>query len=417
MHRRDFLALSAAATGSLVAPTTLRAAASDDDGYWTQIAGQYDRPEGVIQLEHGNWGAMARPVLERYLEHLRRVNRDTSYYARRGMGGDLQQVQQRVAVFLGVDPDEVILTRNATEALRALITRYRRLQPGDAVLFADHDYDSMQDSMLALRHIRGTEPLRIVLPHPATRAGLIAAYRTALDAHPKIRLILLTHLGHRSGLVLPVREIAALAKSRGVDVIVDAAHSLGQLDFTLPDLGADFIGVNLHKWIGAPLGIGAMIIRKDRLDDIEPDPAAHLESETGIRGRMHIGTFDYATALTLPDAIAFQEAIGAPRRANRLQALRNRWVSAFAGDPRIDILTPADPLLYGAITAFRLTATPDATAHNAFARRLLDQHGVFTVLRTGLDAGACIRVTPSLANNMDDVDRLVAALREELGTE
>lgn len=419
MRRRDFLAWSAAgAAGAITSGPAARAAtaattATADDAYWTALARQYDRPDGVVQLEHGNWGAMARPVLDRYIEHLRRVNRDTSYYARRTMGSELQQVQATLAAFLGVGADEVILTRNATEALRALITRYSKLQTGDAVLFADHDYDSMQDSMVALRHLRGAEPVRIALPHPASHETLIAAYRAALDANPRIRLILLTHIGHRSGLGIPVKEITALARERGADVIVDAAHSLGQLDFTLPDLGADFIGFNLHKWVGAPLGVGAMIVKRERLGDIEPDPAANPESETGIRGLMHVGTYDFAAALTLPAAIAFQQEIGSARRAARLRALRDRWTQPLADHPRIDILTPDDARLYGAITSFRLRDTPDMAAHSALARRLLDGHGIFTVTRAGLAAGACIRVTPALANGMDDLDRLVTALRAE----
>ena len=419
LRRRDFLAFSAAgaagamATGPAALAATATPTATNDDAYWAALSQQYDRPQGVVQLEHGNWGAMARPVLDRYIEHLHRVNRDTSYYARRTMGPELQQVQATLASFLGVGTDEVILTRNATEALRALITRYRKLQPGDAVLYADHDYDSMQDSMVALRHLRGVEPIRIALPHPASYDSLIAAYRTALDANPRIRLILLTHIGHRSGLGIPVKEIAALARERGADVVVDAAHSLGQLDYTLPDLGADFIGVNLHKWIGAPLGVGAMIVKRERLGDIEPDPAANPESETGIRGLMHVGTFDFAAALTLPTAIAFQQEIGASRRAARLRAMRNRWTQPLARHPRIDILTPDDPRLHGAITSFRLRDTPDMAAHSDLARRLLDRHGIFTVTRAGLNAGACIRVTPALANSMGDLDRLVTALQAE----
>ncbi|MDE2618774.1 MAG: aminotransferase class V-fold PLP-dependent enzyme, partial [Sphingomonadales bacterium] len=339
-----------------------------------------------------------------------------SFYARRAMGPDLAAAHRGVADLLGVGSDEVVLTRNATEALRALIVGYRAVGPGDAVLCADHDYDAMLNCMAALRERRGVELIRIALPHPASYQGLIDAYAAALEAHPRVRLVLLTHLGHRSGLVLPVAEIAALAKARGADVIVDAAHSLGQLDTRVPELGADFIGVNLHKWIGAPLGVGAMVVRRGRQDAIATDPAASPERDSGIAALMHTGTVDFAAVLALPTALAFQQGIGAAARAARLRALRNRWTAQLGGLGAIDILTPDDSRLHGAITSFRLRNTPTLRDHEAFAARLLEAHRVFTVVRTGLHDGPCIRVTPALANTMDDCDRLVHAVRASLAS-
>src|SRR4029079_16615720 len=126
-----------------------------------------------------------------------------------------------------------------------LILQYNRLKPGDAVLYADLDYDSMQASMESLARLRGVRVIQIALHEPATRQSLIDTYRAAFDTHPAIRMVLLTHLSHRTGLVLPIAEIVGMARERGIDALVDAAHSVGQLDFHLPDLKADFIGMNL----------------------------------------------------------------------------------------------------------------------------------------------------------------------------
>lgn len=413
MKRRDFLAAAAAAPAAgILRPTAAVSAPPGID--WDRIAALYDQPPGVIQLEHGNWGAMARPVRQEYLRQVERVNRDTSFYARRTMGADLRAAHRAVAALLGVEPGEVVLTRNATEALKTLILGYEGLRSGDTVILADHDYDAMQHCMASLAARRGVEVVRIALPHPATHQGLIDAYAAALRAHPRTRLVLLTHLGHRSGLVLPVAEITALAQSRGAEVIVDAAHSLGQLDFRLPDLGADFIGVNLHKWIGAPLGVGAMIVRRGRHGEIGRDPASDPDRESGIAALVHTGTVDFAAVLTLPAAIAFQDAIGAARRAARLRALRDCWAAPFADHSAIDLLTPPDPRLHGAITAFRVKGDISAQAHEQLAARLLNEFGLFTVVRTGLANGACIRVTPALANRMADCDSLAQALQRLL---
>jgi selenocysteine lyase/cysteine desulfurase len=394
--------LGAAAVPFAAGPIAAAAAHND----WERIAREYDVTREVIQLEHGNWGMMARPVLAAYEAMVERVNRDTSYYARRSMVGDLEAARAALANAMGVGLDELAFTRNATEAMKVLILQYNRLKPGDAVLYADLDYDSMQTSMESLAR-RGVRVIKIALPEPATRQSLIDAYRSAFDANRAIRMALLTHLSHRTGLVLPVAEIATMARERGIDVLVDAAHSVGQLDFRLPDLKADFVGINVHKWIGNPLGVGALYIRRDRIAAIDPDPA-EKPSSTDIQARVHTGTPDYAAQLTVPAALAFQAAIGAAPRAARLRALRDRWVHAVRDLPQVQVLTPDD--LHGAITSFRLRGRTSHDDNVALARTLLDKYRIFTVHRDGLASGSCIRVTPSLASRMSDCDALASAI-------
>jgi len=328
------------------------------------------------------------------------------------MGADMRSVVDRLAAFLGVDQDEIVLTRNATEALKALIGGYNRIKPGQAALYADLDYGSMQASLEASMARRGAHTIRIALPEPASHQNAIDAYAEAFENHPDIRLVLLTHISHRTGLQLPLREVAALARARGNDVIVDAAHSLGQVDFDIAGLGADFVGLNLHKWMGAPLGVGAAYIRKGRVSAIDPDIADENHGSGGISSRVHTGTVDYAASLTLPAALDFQAMIGAPARAARLKALRDRWVGKVRGLPGIEVLTPDDPRMHGGITSFRLSGRTSEAETRALAATLLDRFGIFTVHRTGLASGACVRVTPALFNAMADVDALAAALRE-----
>ncbi len=384
--------------------------APDDETFWASIAADYDVPRDVIQLENGNWGAMPRPVRAAYEQAVARVNRDTSYYARRGMLADLAAARMAVAEELGVPADEIAFTRNATEALKALILGYNRLSTGDTILYADLDYDSMQACMESLAHRRGVRVRRIGLPEPATRASLIDAYTQVMADEPRLKLILLTHMSHRTGLVLPVREIAAMARARGIDVIVDAAHSWQQLDFALPDLDCDFVGLNGHKWLGAPLGVGILHIRRSALARIDRDPAEDAGGPDTVMARIHTGTLDYASWLTVPAALAFQHRIDRAARAARLRALRDRWVRRARAIPNLEILTPDDPALHGAITSFRFHGENSPQANAAIAQRLLDRHRIFTVHRTGLARGACVRVTPALFTPMTDMDRLVDGL-------
>jgi isopenicillin-N epimerase len=383
-----------------------------DETYWHTVAAQYDVTTEAVQLENGYWGVMANPVRAAFDRHHQMINHRASVYARREFDGDLERVRQRVAIKLGVSSEEIVLTRGATEALQALIGGYNRLASGDAVLYSDLDYDSMQMAMNWLPARRGVEVVKIALPEPATYQGLIDTYAAALDAHPHVRMILLTHVSHRTGLVLPIKEIVAMARTRGVDAIVDCAHSWGQIDFKLDDLGADFVGLNLHKWMGAPLGVGVLYIRRARIPAIDVYMANDEFPPDDVRARIHTGTFNFANFLTVTDALDFQEIVGIPAKEARLRHLRDLWVVPLRARGGVEILTPQDPRLYCAGTSFRLPGKTGVEDNVAIARTLLDQFGVFTIHRTGVAAGACVRVTPAVFTSGDDIQRLVHALQE-----
>lgn len=222
--------------------------------------------------------------------------------------------------------------------------------------------------------------------------------------------MLLTHLNNKTGLIIPTAELTAMARARGAETIVDAAHSFGQCDIRIPDLGADFVGLNLHKWLGAPLGVGAMVIRQHRLGDIDrmlgdDGPLERIDS------RMHTGTMNFATVLTVPAALDTHDAIGGRYKAARVRYLRDVWVRAVRGVPGIEVLTPDDRDSVAAITSFRLHGDGSREGNQALVQRLFDEHRLFTVWRSGVARGDCIRVTPALYNTPDDCERLAAALR------
>lgn len=384
--------------------------AATDTAYWQGVRGLYDVTDEMIHLEHGNWGMMARPVLDAHKGYLEQVNARTSIYARREFGTDMQTIMQKTAAALGAAEDEIVFTRNATEAMQALISGYNRLRPGDGVLFADLDYPAMQTAMGWLSARRGVRVHTLALPEPATHQNIIDTYAQVLEAHPDIRLVLLTHVSHRTGLVLPVAEIVALARSRGADVLLDSAHAFGQVEMDVNTLGADFIGLNLHKWIGAPLGVGAVYIRRGRTGDIDPYMNAVDPPPESIRARVNTGTVNFAALLAVPDALAVHTAIGPACKAARLRHLRSLWAESLRDHPGIEILTPPDPRLHAGITSFRLAGETSTAANAALAKRLAEEFGIFTVMRDGLASGACVRVTPAVFTSEEEIRSLVEVL-------
>ena len=404
-----------AAVGAVPARAAAGGLVADDELGWARIAAQYPVTRAITQLENGYWGSMATPVQMAHREIHARLNRDNSWYARRAMVKDQVVAKARAAEAMGVLPEEIAFCRNAAEGLSALIGQFRDVSPGDRILYSDTDYEAMQGAMVSLARSRGAEAVKITLPRLVTYDNTIAAYAEAIAATPRLKLVLLTHMSHRAGLVLPVAAIVPLARARGAQVIVDAAQSFYPIDFKIPDLGADFVGMNFHTWVGAPLGVAGIWIRKGMTDAIAPSPAEPDAAADNTEARVHQGTVDYSAQLTVPAALDFQKTIGTPAKLARLHYLRNRWVSALRGLEGLEILLPDDPRLHGATTAFRIAGRTSTADNIAITDALLDRFGIMSVHRAGLAAGACVRITPSLFTSPAEVDRLVPALRSLVG--
>ncbi|MEM6709625.1 MAG: aminotransferase class V-fold PLP-dependent enzyme [Pseudomonadota bacterium] len=385
---------------------------AQDEAHWEAVARFFDRTDGVVNLEHGYWGRMARPVLEHYTQALERVNRDGAWYARRLYGADYQEARARVAALLGADPEEVALTRNATEAIHNLIRQFRWLGRGDAVLVADVDYPSFRRLLEGLGAERGVEVIRLALPPRATQDELADLYRSALARHRHLRLALVTHVSNQHGLVLPVAAIADAARAQGVYILCDAAQSIGLLDYRVVDLNCDWVGFNLHKWIGSPLGLGALYMRSGTLDAVAPYPGEHDGDEPSVQRRIHTGTWDFAAAISIPAALDFHLQIGGAQKEARLRYLRSLWTTPAQDLSGIEVLGGADEASWSGMGSFRLAHATTAEDARALQQRLLKEFNVFTVPRYGLASGACVRITPQVFTRASDVAVLTAALKE-----
>ncbi|KII29376.1 class V aminotransferase [Pseudomonas fluorescens] len=382
-----------------------------DEDFWQTFADRYDVEPGPVNLENGYFGRMSRTVVEEYHRNIELINRNNSVYVRqRFEQGEGQKISAQVAGLIGVAAESVALTGNATAGLQALIRNYNRLQPGDQVLFCDLEYDTVKGAMRWLGRNRGVEVIEIEHQHPASFDSLLATYREAFTRYPRLKLMALTHVTHRTGLVMPVQAIAAAAREHGIDVILDGAHALGQLEFDLKELGIDFAAYNLHKWIGAPLTLGFMYIAPERLDDIDPDMGEVHFPVTDIRARTPYSTPNIPALMTLPLVIEEHHAMGgSAAKAARLNYLRNLWVRPVRELPGIEVMTPDDPRLYCGITSMRFTAHAD---QQPMVERLLNDYNLFTVVRSGAAAGPCIRITPGLTTTAADMSRLTKALTE-----
>jgi selenocysteine lyase/cysteine desulfurase len=235
----------------------------DDESYWSAIRAQYTRSPDFINLENGYFGMPADPVRAALARYQDEVDRENAFFLRTRWPARLARVKQLLAAFTGAAPDELLITRSAVESLNILLQGYP-FAPGDAILMARHDYDSSHEIVRMLAERRGLAVVQVDVPYDLEdEDAVLALYAEAIT--PRTRVLLLTHIVHRTGRIMPVARLAALARGRGIDAIVDGAHALAQIDFTIPQVGAPFAAYNLHTWVGAPLGTGLLYSARDRI--------------------------------------------------------------------------------------------------------------------------------------------------------
>jgi len=385
-----------------VAPANLAA----DEAFWDSIRKQYTVTRDFIQLENGYYALAADPVLESYIRHVREVNATSSFYMRTRQVDDKLAVRHELARLLGCADGELIITRNTTEALDIVINGFD-WKAGDEAVMAEQDYGSMLDmfKLQARRHGMVNRVVSVPM-QPKSDDEIVDLYERALT--PKTRLLMVCHMINITGQILPVRKIVEMAHRHDVPVMVDGAHTFGQLDFEIADLGGcDYYGSSLHKWLGAPLGSGILYVRKDRIKPLWQLFGDATFPDDDIRKLNHTGTHPPAADLVIRDAIRFHEVIGSARKAARLRHLQRYWTDKLRGVGRIVVNTPQEPERSCAIANVGI----DGVVPADLARTLFGKYRIFTVAIDGAGVHG-VRVTPQVFTTVDELDKLVKAVTE-----
>ena len=377
--------------------------AADDEKYWKKIAHKYYIvSKDYINLENGYYGIQPKPVLQAFQKNINFINADGVRFARKIYPERSAAIKKELASFLQVSDEEIIITRNATEALNIAIQGYP-FKEGDEVLICQLDYFSMIETFRMLEKQGKIKVNTFDLPlQPQSEDEIVELYRKQITA--KTRVILLTHVSNINGLVAPVAKIAAMAKEKGIDTITDSAHALGQVRFSLPALGSDFVGMNLHKWIGNPIGAGILYIKKERIKEMKVLFGDVNVAEENISKLAHFGTTPFAVTMTIPDSLAFHQLMGIEKLSQRLHYLKSIWMDELKHVNAVEIVSPRD--MTCAIASFRIRDKKTSDV----ADYLYKQHNILTVNRA-LGKEGCIRVTPAVYTSADDVRKFVNAVK------
>jgi selenocysteine lyase/cysteine desulfurase len=413
VNKREFVkTLGGASLGLMFSPSVLsrymampHAELAQDEAFWATIRGKYKLTPEYINLENGYYSMQAEPVLEAFIGHVRSINVQASRYMRTRQPDDKLRVRTRLAKMAGVRPEELIITRNTTESLDTVISGYD-WKPGDEAVMAAQDYGAMLDMFKLQARRHGIVNRVVSLPlDPQSDDELVQLYANAIT--PKTRLVMVGHMVNITGQVLPVRAISEMAHARGVDVMCDGAHAFGQLAFRIPDVGCDYYGASLHKWLGTPLGAGILYVRQDKIAALWPIYADESMADTDIRKLNHTGTHPVHTDLGIDDAIDFHEELGAERKEARLRYLQRYWTGRVRGVPNILVNTPSDPKRSCAIANVGVRGMTPAD----LAKTLFERYKVFTVAIDTANVHG-VRVTPQLFTTPKELDVLVRALKE-----
>jgi selenocysteine lyase/cysteine desulfurase len=412
MNKRDFIrTLGGTAASFVLGPQLLdRLTAqpaqqlAQDEAFWAALRKKFKLTSDYINLENGFYCFQPEPVLEAFIDHVRALNFEASYYLRTRRDPDKLRIRTRLAGLAGVSPDELIVTRNTTESLDTVIAGFD-WKAGDEAVMANQDYKAMlwMFNLQARRYGMVNRLVDIPL-HPKSDDEIVQVYARALT--PRTRLLLIPHMVNVTGHILPVRAICDMAHQVGVPVMVDGAHSFAHFEFQIPDLHCDYFGASLHKWLAAPLGAGILYVKKDRIEKLWPIYGDDTVPVNDIRKLNHTGTHPAHTDLAIENAITFHELIGGARKEARLRFLQQYWVKRVRGQPRFVLNTPTDPRRSCAIANVGIEGINPLD----LAKLLLEKHNVWTVGYDGAGVHG-LRITPQVYTSTAELDTFVRALK------
>ncbi len=423
--RRDFLKHAGMAAGALtlasmlppaiaeamekannkIAHLSASEAASDED-FWNYIRESYTISPNIINLNNGGVAPQPKIVQDAHERYLRMCNEGPSYFMWQILDQGREPLRTKLAQQAGCSSDEISICRNSTESLNTVIFGLN-LKAGDEVVLTHQDYPNMKNAYLQREMRDGIKLVWVDLTLPnEDENDLVKTYVKAFTE--KTKVVHITHMINWTGQIIPVKAIAKEAHKRGIEVVVDGAHTFAHFDFKIPDLDADYFGTSLHKWMGAPFGSGLLYIKKDKIENIWPLLGNGKPKDTDIRKFESLGTRSFPAEMAIATALEFHQAIGDKRKEERLRYLKNYWMDKAANIPGVKLNTSNKAQFSCAIASFSI----DGIKTEDVASTLFSKYKIHTVAIVLDNIPKGVRVTPNVYTSLRDLDKLVLAIGE-----
>jgi selenocysteine lyase/cysteine desulfurase len=372
--------------------------AAMDEDYWMTIQQAFSVTRGIVNLNNGGVSPSPRIVTEAFVRYTWQQEDATAYTMWQILEPQSETIRTGLAEVFGCSPEEIAITRNASESLEILLMGMD-FKSGDEILTTTQDYPRMLTTLRQREMREGLKLNLIKIPiAPRDVNDIGAAFERAVT--PKTKLILVSHQINLTGQINPVKSVCEMARKRGIETIVDGAHSFAQFDFKQADLGCDYFGTSLHKWIYAPKGTGMLYVRKEKIPKVWALMASENANKNDIRKYEEIGTHSAAMRLAIGEAILFHNAIGGKRKEERLRYLSRYWMNNLKSIPKVGFNTSFDPKQSCAIANFKI----DGVDPVQLGSYLMAKHKIFTTPIVH-DEFTGIRITPNVYTTLWELDR------------
>lgn len=385
-----------AATRS-VAHLTPEQAAMDED-YWSIIQNSFTVTRGIVNLNNGGVSPSPRIVTEALVRYQWQQEDATAYTMWQLLEPQSETIRTGLAEMFGCDREEIAITRNASESLEILLMGMD-FKPGDEILTTTQDYPRMLTTLRQREKREGLVLKLVKIPIPPKDLNEItAAFESGITNRTK--LLLISHQVNITGQITPVKAVCDMARAKGIETIVDGAHSYAQFDFQQQDLGCDYFGTSLHKWLYAPKGTGLLYVKRDKIEKLWPLMAAESKQANDIRKFEEVGTHSAAPRLAIGEAMLFHNSIGGKRKEARLRYLSRYWMNRLKDVPKVRFNTSFDPKQSCAIANIEITGI-DPYAIGSY---LFNKHRIFTTPIMHEEFKG-IRITPNVYTTLGELDR------------
>lgn len=352
-------------------------------------------------LNHGSFGATPRAVLAAAQRWRARMEANPDRFLRYELPGALRRSAAALAAFLKATDSDLAFVENATSGVNAVL-RSLEFRPGDEILSTTHTYNAVRQTIREVCRRSGAKSIEARIPLPVEDAeGLLFPVMKSMTR--KTKLVVVDHIASPTGLIFPVKRLAAAARARGAKVLVDGAHAPGQIALDIPALGVDWYAGNCHKWLFAPKGCGFLWARRNAQKGIHPPVISHGYGNGFTEEFDWTGTRDFSGWLAVPEALKFFRQLGPVRIRSythnlviqKAKELSNAWNTPLDGPSQ----------LHGSMMAIRLPERLQRRDPRQLMQEWVTRDRLVAPVMP-VDGTLWVRVSAQAYNALQDYERL-----------
>lgn len=374
-----------------------------DEDFWKGVRRAFAINKNLTNLNNGGCSPSPRVVIECFKRQLDYANQAPSYYMWRHLDPEIEGVRKRLAKLFGADPEEVAITRNTSESLMTCLFGLP-MNPGDEILTTNQDYPRMINAIRQRERREGIRMVQVDVPvAPRTSREVVEAFEKGITDRTKI--ILASHVVFLTGEIYPIHDICKLGRERGIPVVIDGAHAISHFPYKRDDLGCDYYGTSLHKWLMAPIGTGMLYVRRPLIENLWALMAPSESQDKDIRKFEEIGTHQAAVHNAIGEALDFHEMLGGDRKAARLRYLKSRWTDRLLEFENVRFHTNLSPDHSGAICTVGIDGIKVSDLCSWFETK---HQTVVCGIEHPHFSG--LRISPQVYTSIEEIDRFADAM-------